>query len=199
MNPYEVLGIKPGASEQEIKSAYRQLVKQYHPDQYHNNPLQELAKNKLTEINSAYDMLTKNSSSSSSSNNYSSSSNTSNQGSDLAEARSQINKKNFRAAEEILNRSNNKSAEWYFLTGVLQMNKGWYDSALNNIRTAANMDPSNIEYKNTLQQFQSRSKNYSNPYYRTTANSASACDCCFNLWCLDSLCECFGGDLIGCC
>lgn len=198
MNPYEVLGIKPGASEQEIKSAYRQLVKKYHPDQYHNNPLEELAKEKLAEINSAYDMLTKNNGSRS--NNYSSSTSSSNsQGSDYAEVRSYINKRNFKAAEEILNSSNNKSAEWYYLKGVIEVNKGWYDSALNNIRTASNMDPNNFEYRNTLQQLQSRSKSYSNPYYRTTRNNSNACDCCINLWCLDSLCECFGGDLIGCC
>lgn len=200
MNPYEVLGLKPGASEQEIKNAYRQLVKKYHPDQYNNNPLQELAKSKLTEINSAYDMLTRSSNKNYNSNNNSYSSNTgSHQVSDLAEARAQLSKKNYRAAWEILNGCNDKNAEWYFLTGVLQMNKGWYDSALNNIRIATNMNPNNTEYKNTLNQFQARSKSYSNPYYRTTSNSVSACDCCFNLWCLDSLCECFGGDLIGCC
>ncbi len=31
MNPYEILGVKPGASQDEIKSAYRKLIKQYHP------------------------------------------------------------------------------------------------------------------------------------------------------------------------
>ena len=49
MNPYEVLGVKQGASQEEIKSAYRKLVKQYHPDQYIDNPLKELAQEKLAE------------------------------------------------------------------------------------------------------------------------------------------------------
>lgn len=57
MNPYEVLGVKPGASQEEIKSAYRKLVKQYHPDQYVDNPLKDLAQEKLAEVNKAYDML----------------------------------------------------------------------------------------------------------------------------------------------
>ena len=60
MNPYEVLGVKPGASQEEIKSAYRKLVKQYHPDQYVDNPLKDLAQEKLAEVNKAYDMLKNN-------------------------------------------------------------------------------------------------------------------------------------------
>ena len=60
MNPYEALGLKPGASQEEIKKAYRNLIKQYHPDQYGDNPLKDLAEEKMREINTAYDMLTKN-------------------------------------------------------------------------------------------------------------------------------------------
>jgi len=59
-NPYEVLGVKPGASESEIRAAYKNLVKKYHPDKYQNNPLADLAEEKMQEINEAYDILMKN-------------------------------------------------------------------------------------------------------------------------------------------
>ena len=57
-SPYEVLGVKPGATSDEIKRAYRALVKQYHPDNYKDHPLEHLAKEKMQEINEAYDQLT---------------------------------------------------------------------------------------------------------------------------------------------
>lgn len=57
-SPYEVLGVKPGASAVEIKKAYRDMVKKYHPDNYKDHPLENLAKEKMQEINEAYDQLT---------------------------------------------------------------------------------------------------------------------------------------------
>lgn len=58
-NPYKILGVREGASQEEIKKAYKTLAKKYHPDKYVDNPLQELADNKMRQINSAYDQLTK--------------------------------------------------------------------------------------------------------------------------------------------
>jgi len=56
-----VLGVKEGASYDEIKRAYREMVKKYHPDKYRDNPLADLADVKMREINQAYDSLMKNS------------------------------------------------------------------------------------------------------------------------------------------
>ncbi|MGL5149879.1 MAG: J domain-containing protein [Clostridium sp.] len=200
MNPYEILGVKPGASQEEIKTAYRKLVKQYHPDKYVNNPLQDLAKEKLTEINQAYEMLNSNKHSNEySSSNYSNTNSSS--GDDLSklqQARMYLQRRDVRNAEMILNTINSRPAEWYFLTGIVHMNKGWYDSALQNITTASNMDPNNFEYRQSLAQLQNRAGGY-NRSYRQSNNSDQACNCCCDLICLDSLCECFGGDLIGCC
>lgn len=53
-DPYKVLGLSPGASQEEIKKAYRQKVKEYHPDLHPNDPS---ATRKTNEINEAYDML----------------------------------------------------------------------------------------------------------------------------------------------
>ncbi|MDO9265382.1 MAG: J domain-containing protein, partial [Desulfosalsimonadaceae bacterium] len=58
-DPFEILGIAPGASKQEIQTAYRKIVQQYHPDKvaHLGRELQDLAKDKFVEIQNAYDYL----------------------------------------------------------------------------------------------------------------------------------------------
>ena len=58
-DPYSVLGVSPSASDEEIKKAYRELAKKYHPDAYRNHPLSGLAEEKMKEINEAYDEVQK--------------------------------------------------------------------------------------------------------------------------------------------
>lgn len=203
MNPYEVLGVKQGATQEEIKSAYRKLVKQYHPDQYGDNPLKELAQEKLTEINKAYEML-KNGGGSSNNSSYSNNANSSYSGGysnnvgEYSEIRRLIQMRNNAEAERRLNSMGNRDAEWHFLYGAVQLNKGWFDSALSNIEKACQMDPNNFEYRQSLNQLKMRSSGYANPY-RSAQGGVDACTCCNNLICADCLCEMMGGDLIGCC
>lgn len=58
-DPYEILGIHPGASKQEIQAAHRKLVQQYHPDKvaHLGQEFQDLAREKFVEIQDAYDYL----------------------------------------------------------------------------------------------------------------------------------------------
>ncbi|MBQ4302265.1 MAG: J domain-containing protein, partial [Oscillospiraceae bacterium] len=58
-DPYEVLGVSRNASDSEIKKAYHDLVKKYHPDNYADNPLADLASEKMKQINEAYDSITR--------------------------------------------------------------------------------------------------------------------------------------------
>ena len=53
-DPYETLGLRQGASEEEVKKAYKALAKKYHPDVTGNDPA---AAKKMQEINSAYDAI----------------------------------------------------------------------------------------------------------------------------------------------
>lgn len=203
-NPYEVLGIKEGSSKEEIKKAYRELAKKYHPDQYGNNPLKDLAEEKMRELNEAYDYLMKNtdnSSSSYSSTSYSSNSyNDSNNYMDYQSIRMDIQNGNLSTAEEKLSRTSTRNAEWNFLMGVISLNKGWYDAANNYIRTACNMDPNNMEYRDAFNRINNMNRSYRQPYYNNrNGNDRDLCQICTTLYFLDCCCECCGGDFISCC
>lgn len=49
-DPYKILGISPNATDDEVKKAYRELSRKYHPDSYSDNPLAELAEEKFKEV-----------------------------------------------------------------------------------------------------------------------------------------------------
>jgi molecular chaperone DnaJ len=201
-NPYEVLEIKEGASKEEIKRAYREMVKKYHPDQYGNNPLRDLAEEKLREINEAYDKLMNQAGSSPryKENSYNEYNGGGSSNSSYSEIRRDLQTGNIRAAEDKLSRISIRDAEWHYLMGLVSLRKGWHDNAYNYILNACNLDPNNFEYRQTLNNLQNRNAGYRQTYYgRNTRGDSDFCDVCATLWCADTCCECFGGDIIGCC
>ncbi len=198
-NPYEVLGVSKNATEDEINTAYRKLIKQYHPDKYVGNPLADLAAEKIKKINEAYDaiMADRKKSSSSSGSNYGYRNAGGSNDFDSARIRSLLDSGNLSQAEMLLNQVRVRNAEWHYLMGILMQKKGWYDMAYQHLNYAANMESSNAEYRNARDNL-----DYSGSGYRTMGNAegygGSVCDTCQALICADCCCEMCGGNLIPC-
>lgn len=201
-NPYEVLGVRPGASEDEVKAAYRALAKKYHPDKYANTDLADLANEKMQEINQAYDAIIKGGfSNNNSSYSYGGAYNGSgyDNGVDYTTIINLVASNRLDEAQTMLGSipESQRGARWYYLMGQVSYRKGWLDRASQYFATAYNMEPNNPEYRNA---YNNVNMGRNGGYRTTTANKAdSGCDICTGLLCADCCCECMGGDLIPCC
>ena len=169
MDPYKVLGVNPGDDEETIKKAYRNLVKKYHPDRYVNTPMADMANEKLKEINEAYDMITNKKTDNNTGyntghsgnyqTNYGNASYSRSYSVSFESVRMLIRMRRFSEAEAKLSQLS-QNAEWYYLMGLIYINRGWYDKGKSFIQSAVNMDPQNLEYRQTLNSFEAQNRTY---------------------------------------
>ena len=207
MDPYTVLGVTPQTSDDDVKRAYRELARKYHPDNYVNNPLADLAETRMKEINEAYDMIMNErrnpaGGSSGQQQSYGGAYNGQQYGGYqqrtytganaalYSQVRQAINQGNLGMAEALLQRAAGRDAEWFYLTGTVYYRKGWYDEAARAYTQACQMDPNNAEYQHALQNLH-LSGGYGG--YRPMQET-SMCDCCVQtLICNCCLNMCCGG------
>ena len=192
-DPYQVLGVSRNATDEEIKKAYRDLARKYHPDNYHDNPLLDLAQEKMKEVNEAYEQITKMRANGNAGGAYNSyggySGGYSSGGSNdtLIKARSAINAGNIPFAEQLLNASPVRNAEWNYLMSVVYYRKGWLDEALRYCQTAVSMDPGNGEYRQMYNQMTAGGRAYNSVNYQGNGG-CDVCDICTALMCMNMCC-----------
>lgn len=193
MNPYEVLGLKNGASEEEVKRAYKNLAKKYHPDIAGNGPAEE---KKMQEINAAYDAIInkKESYSSNNQNNYYSyynsySRETKEESDRIRAAKTYINARHFSQALNVLSSIplSERDGNWYYLSSIAKYYSGDSNGAFSDISIAMQKEPNNYQYASFFDRMRDGRRSYSQRQTEYPASSAFY-SCCVPLLLLNCLC-----------
>ena len=214
-DPYQVLGVSETASDDEIKRAYRNLARKYHPDNYHDNPLADLAQEKMKEINAAYEEINK-LRSGGGRQNPASGANTAGYGgaygggystyrqysgqqsssSVLQQVRVAIQTGNISRAEALLTNYSDHNAEWNFLRGAVCYRRGWLDEAKRYYQTACQMEPNNAEYRQALEFMENGSQSAYHPGGEIFGTEMCTANPCLAMCCAYTLCN---GGVFFCC
>ncbi|MDE7244276.1 MAG: DnaJ domain-containing protein [Oscillospiraceae bacterium] len=203
-DPYEVLNIPNTATDDEVKKAYRALARKYHPDNYHDNPLADLAQEKMKEINAAYDAIQRERSGHGrAAPDYGGGQqaayqyygqqrqNTSAEAQILYQVRWAVMMGgSLEQAERLLAQipESGRGGEWSFLMGQVYYRRGWVDEARRHYQTACAKDPGNAEYRNALDNLNQTRAAYRPDGYGMSS-TCSGGDLCGRLACTYLMCN----------
>lgn len=207
MDPYQVLGVSRGASDEEIKKAYRTLSRKYHPDANINNPNKAQAEEKFKEVQQAYDQIMKEKqqgggysygyggTSGGYSGSYSGNRSYSQGQADSPQMQAAANYIANRHYAEALNVLNGipfaeRKARWYYFSAVANQGAGNNIVAMEHAKRAVEMEPSNMEYRQFLQHLQYGGTWYTNMGSEYDRPYASAGNWCLSMLFLNMLCNC---------
>ncbi|MBR0039914.1 MAG: DnaJ domain-containing protein [Oscillospiraceae bacterium] len=216
-DPYQVLGVAPDASDEEIKKAYRDLAKKYHPDM---NPGDQRAAEKMNEINDAYDRI-KNGDTGPGSyaqggtayqqytaqdpfwnawtsytdpfGAYSQQSQRQSERSEYTAAKNYIRNGMYKEALTALSGvpMTERDGKWYYLHAGANMYLGNKIAALDSARKAVEIDPGNEEYRRLLTELQSGGdfyQSYTTNYRRGLSPDRFLLALCAANMCLGPMC-----------
>ena len=206
-DPYEVLDIQRGATDDEIKKAYRAKCKRWHPDLNPNDPT---AEEHFKEVQAAYDAITKGDTGPQMGGQpgggygygqqgyyqggYQQQSGASYSGSDSPEmqaARNFVANGRYAEARRVLDSMNSRSARWYYLSSLANQGLGNSIDALQDARRAVQLDPNNTEYQMHLRRMQNPGQTYRTQ--TTYAQPGGLMRWCWSMILLNLLCNCCCG------
>jgi hypothetical protein len=205
MDAYKILGVSPSATDEEIKQAYRALVRKYHPDKYANTDLAEMANEKMKEINAAYEQIQQarrsggeNSQQNTSYGNPFEGANAQRRdsGSTFGRIRQHINNGALDDAYALLigMPDGERGSEWHFLMGCVLLRRGQIIDAQSHLDTACRIDPYNAEYRTVRDRLRAQTAAQAGGYRTDTMQNrgcaCSGCDICMTLACMDCCCDC---------
>lgn len=202
-DPYQVLGVSPSASDEEIKKAYRSLSRKYHPDANVNNPNRAQAEEKFKEVQQAYDQIMKEKQQGSS---YGGERSTGGYGyygggrtyqseadsPQMRAAASYISNRRYAEAINVLNGIplDERKARWYYYSALANQGAGNNIQAMEHAKRAVEMEPSNMEYRQFLQHLEYGGTWYSNMGSNYDRPYASTGNWCLSMLFLNMLCNC---------
>lgn len=177
-NPYDVLGLKPGATDEEIKKAYRALSRKYHPDANINNPNREQAEEQFKKVQQAYNQIMQEKQQGSGFGGFGSARYAGSSGRAHAQestlmqaAANYLANRRFQDALHVLNGIAEHTARWYYYCALANAGLGNNMTAREFAEQAVQMEPSSMEYRQLLQQlyfggtwYSSVGENYGRPY-----------------------------------
>jgi len=234
-DPYSILGITRGATDREIKKAYREKSRKYHPDSYTEEAQKEWAEERFREVQEAYNQIVDERSGKSSGSyggygdsyggsygdNYGGQQEYSQEDQHLMAAMNYIRARRYNEAINVLNNMEKRSARWYYFSSYANLGLGNNVVAMDYAKKAVEMDPGNAEYVRYYQQLQQggTASPFGSPfgggygggyggyggygnyggYGRSYGGGCGTGNICCDLWCLDTMCECMGGDCCACC
>lgn len=209
-DPYSVLGVSRGATDEEIKKAYRKLSRKYHPDANINNPNKAQAEEKFKEVQQAYDQIMKEREYGSS---YGSRSGYGGFGAGSSRSEYQdeeairrqaasnyVQSGHYREAMNVLSSLSQRNGEWYYLSAMANMGLGNNVNALNDIRQAVNLEPDNLQYKMAQQRMEGGGTWYQEQQNPFGGMPVDGSDYCMKLCLANMLCGlCCPGGGVFCC
>lgn len=217
-DPYSILGVARGASEEEIKKAYKTLSRKYHPDANINNPNRNQAEERFKEIQAAYQQIMKEKTSGYGGHGYSGG--TDSRGSyggfgygpswsfgyggfgqsqetgyeeeaHLRAAGNYIRNGYYREARTTLDNmaQRERNARWYYYSAVAHSGLGSNVAALEHARRATALEPDNISYRSLVQQLESGGSWYRQRQASYGYPTFGGGDLCMKLCCLEMMCN----------